>query len=438
MNSKQLRSLSSKELLRSLSEVLRRSRRVESELVAHIGEVDARRLFVEEASPSMFAYCVSELRLSEGETYVRIAAARASRKYPELLTMLEKGEPHLTGVGLLVPHLDKLDDAERKSVLGRAKHKTKREIKEFIAELAPRPDVPPIIRKLTDKKSKELRPKPSTSVDTQLRPDAVGSAKVTESAQTFTGPRSEPPEQTHEKGTEAEAEAKAKRPVVEPLSPARYKIQFTANAELKNKIERLAALMPGVELAELIDAAVTEKLERVEANRYGKVKKPRTSVADTDASSVAREPVAAVKRAVCESDRDQCTYVSPSGKRCPVRDGLEFHHIQPHAKGGPTTVGNLTLRCRTHNLHAAELDFGVETMRRYRSGADRVGEPGPGWPLRPDAVEFDVLPFFLGGAAVREWRGRMRGAIVAGDDYAQPIDYSASQFSTLKSGTRPK
>ncbi len=53
----ELKSLSDDELLRRLSDVLKESRRVESELVAHIAEVDARRLFAREASPSMFQYC---------------------------------------------------------------------------------------------------------------------------------------------------------------------------------------------------------------------------------------------------------------------------------------------------------------------------------------------------------------------------------------------
>ena len=51
-----LTSFSDDELLRRLSDLLGRSRRDEADLVAHIGEVDRRRLFAREASPSMFAY----------------------------------------------------------------------------------------------------------------------------------------------------------------------------------------------------------------------------------------------------------------------------------------------------------------------------------------------------------------------------------------------
>ena len=78
-----LSSISDDELLHRLSELLQQSRRVESELVAHIGEVDARRLYAREASPSMFSYCTERLNLSEHEAYLRITVARASREHLE-------------------------------------------------------------------------------------------------------------------------------------------------------------------------------------------------------------------------------------------------------------------------------------------------------------------------------------------------------------------
>jgi hypothetical protein len=46
--------------------------------------------------------------------------------------------------------------------------------------------------------------------------------------------------------------------------------------------------------------------------------------------------------------------------RCPSTAALEFHHEQAHALGGPSTRGNLTLRCASHNRLAAERDFGAE------------------------------------------------------------------------------
>jgi hypothetical protein len=70
-----LESLSDDDLLRGLTDLLRQSHRVEADLVAHLAEVEARRLYAREASPSMFVYCTDVLHLSEAEAYLRIAAS---------------------------------------------------------------------------------------------------------------------------------------------------------------------------------------------------------------------------------------------------------------------------------------------------------------------------------------------------------------------------
>jgi hypothetical protein len=45
------------QLLERLRELVRRGNAVEAELIAHLAEVDARQLYLEEGYPSMFAYC---------------------------------------------------------------------------------------------------------------------------------------------------------------------------------------------------------------------------------------------------------------------------------------------------------------------------------------------------------------------------------------------
>jgi hypothetical protein len=98
------------------------SRRVEADVVAHIAEVDERRLYAREAFPSMFAYCMDVLHLSEAEAYLRIWTAHASRKHPMLLTMLADGRLHLTGIVRLAPHLT-LENRDR--LLERATYRSK-------------------------------------------------------------------------------------------------------------------------------------------------------------------------------------------------------------------------------------------------------------------------------------------------------------------------
>ena len=340
--------ISDNELLRRLSELLQKSRRVESELVAHIGEVDARRLYAREAAPSMFAYCTEVLNLSEHEAYLRIAVARASRKHPMLLEMLGEGRLHLSAIGKLAPYLT---EANRETLLARAAGKSKRKIEELVAELSPKPDVPATMRKLPEGREKTKR----TPVS-QLGPDRV--------AMPLPAPAQE-----------------VKPAVVEPLAPARYKVQFTASGPLHDKLERLRALMrssvPDGDLAAIIEEAVTEKLERLEAKRFAKTKAPRKSLEQTDTSPSSRYIPAPVKRAVRERDGDQCTFVDEQRRRCTARDRLEFHHRQPYGRGGDHSPENLQLTCRTHNGYFAEWDYGRQVMERFRSSGNRVSEPAP-------------------------------------------------------------
>jgi hypothetical protein len=51
-----LKSVRDEDLLRQLLQLVKQSRGVEAEVVAHIGEVELRRLYAQEACSSMFEY----------------------------------------------------------------------------------------------------------------------------------------------------------------------------------------------------------------------------------------------------------------------------------------------------------------------------------------------------------------------------------------------
>src|SRR5512134_1428953 len=92
------------ELLRNLRSLLARERATMAEVLAHIAEVDARRLYLPAAHPSMHSYCVHELALSEEAAFKRIHAARAARKFPAVFEALADGRLHLSAIILLAPH----------------------------------------------------------------------------------------------------------------------------------------------------------------------------------------------------------------------------------------------------------------------------------------------------------------------------------------------
>jgi hypothetical protein len=339
------------------------SRRVEADVVAHIAEVDERRLYAREAFPSMFAYCTDTLHLSEAEAYLRIAAARASRDHPMLLAMLADGRLHLTAIAKLAPHLTR---ENREAILERATHRSKREIEEQIAEIAPRPDVPATVRKLPERRGGEgLDRGPAPVPMLELRPDGVGAPEMRA--------RPDPP---------------ASPPIVQALSPGRYKVQFTASAELRRKLERLQALMGSTgrdddDLAAVIELAVTEKLERLEASRLGRTRAVRNGPAEMQdmepkAPRSSRHIPAAVQRAVRARDGDRCRYVDEQGRRCPERNRLQFHHRHPFGLGGNHSVSNIRLMCRAHNAYLAECDYGREAMARHRRPRSRAAPSAAG------------------------------------------------------------
>ncbi len=147
-------------------------------------------------------------------------------------------------------------------------------------------------------------------------------------------------------------------------------MQFTASAELHDKLRRLAALMhsevPNGDLAAIIERAVSEKLEKLEARRYALTQAPRKQLNDTDTSPASRHVPAAVRRAVRERDGNRCRYVDEQGRRCSARDRLEFHHRHPFGMGGDHSPGNLRLLCPSHNRYEAERDYGHTAGRRRR------------------------------------------------------------------------
>jgi hypothetical protein len=165
---------------------------------------------------------------------------------------------------------------------------------------------------------------------------------------------------------------------VEPLGQARFKVQFTASAELYEKLRRLESLMrssrPHADLAAVVEAAVTEKLERLEARRFGKTRSPRKSLKESKTTPSSRYIAAAVRRAVYERDGGQCTFVDAFGNRCPERHRLEFHHAgKPYGRGGSHSVRNVRLVCKLHNQYLAELEYGKEHMKRRRRPKTRSG-----------------------------------------------------------------
>jgi hypothetical protein len=401
-------------LLCRVTDLIRQSRGREADLLVHMGELDERRLYLRKGCSSMFAYCTDVLHLSEAEAYLRITAARASRQHPVLLAMLADGRLHLSTIARLTPHLT---SENRDRVLARAVHKSKREVLELVAELAPKPDASELIRKLPAAPAAVTRPTVSRPAAEMPASVAAGLVAAVPPPATAGLVAAVPPPQAAaelasdrrtdvrpgenaavgaqlcpDAAPEAHAEVLfSPRPadVLEPIAPGRYRVQFTASAALREKLERLQSLMScrqPAALALVIEAAIDEKLRTLSAKRLAAVEKPRKTVPTSHSKATvhpkptSRHVPAAVRREVWKRDGARCAFVGDSGHRCTERRALEIHHRHPFAMGGDHSLGNVAVVCRSHNMHLAEIDYGrIDYGRNARGGSATPadGRAGP-------------------------------------------------------------
>lgn len=73
-----LEALGRNRLLRDFSELVSRDRGTTAALLAYVGEIDRRKLYLEDAYPSMFAFCTRHFGMSESIAAKRIRAGRAA------------------------------------------------------------------------------------------------------------------------------------------------------------------------------------------------------------------------------------------------------------------------------------------------------------------------------------------------------------------------
>jgi len=328
--------LCNEKLLCATREILRRGCVVEADLLLHLAEIEERRLHLEMACPTMFAFCVMKLGFSEDATYNRLGVARAAKQFPAILAALRSGDVHLSGLRVLVPRLDAGNHHE---ILARARGKSKREIEELVAALAPKPPVQDAMRKL---------PKPAAQL--ALEPGSAAARRVEQ-------PRA-----------------------IAPLSEDTFRVRFTASRRLRDKLGQAQDLLrhrlPSGDLAAIVESAVDLLIEKVKKERFGVGRKPSTTAATKSATCCARPIPAATRRVVYLRDEGRCTFVDKFGNRCPETGMLEYDHLDGWARTHTHDPDRIVVRCHAHNQHAAEKMYGSEFMERARTSREAGGRPG--------------------------------------------------------------
>jgi hypothetical protein len=335
-----IRTLADEELLVRVKGLAARERGATAELVAHLAEVEARKLHLASGYASMFAYCSHALHLTDHEAFNRIEAARAGRRFPVVLDRLAEGAVSLTAVRLLAPHLTEENHAE---VLESARGGSRSDIEKIVARLAPRPDAPTSIRKLPTPRLASETTAPLTAPRAEVALDLPAPAPLEARS-----PGGSPP-------AAAATPVEARRAAVDALAPDRYKLQVTISGGTLEKLEQAKDMLrhanPSGDVSQILDRALSLLLADLAKKKFGATDRPRSSKGVAPGS---HDVSAAVRRVVSSRDTGRCGFVSEDGHRCNERGFVEFHHIKPHAIDGPPTVPNIALRCQAHNLYEWE------------------------------------------------------------------------------------
>jgi hypothetical protein len=376
-------------LTAELSRLAACQRETGAQLVAHLAEFDARRLYLGAGHASLFSYCCKVLRLSEGGAYNRIEAARAASRFPAILEMLAEGSFTLATARLLAPHLT-VENAE--IVLGAAAFKSKRAVEEIVARLAPQADVPSSIRKLPGRRANSTPAAASEAPSTAAAASEAPATAATVPLVSCSFDGAPPPERDSRDAASNAAElqsipAVAQRsaspqPSVTPLAPERYQVRFTASASTYQKLRSAQDLLrhaiPDGDVATIFDRALTLLLEALARRKFAACERPRRREPSIDGTSredstASRLIPADVKRQVWCRDGGRCAFSGSEGNRCEARGFLEFHHERPFAAGGQASVENISLRCRAHNRYEA----GVYFREIWRGRDTQLRSAGP-------------------------------------------------------------
>ncbi len=182
VNPYRLSHLSDSALVRDLKTLVAEDCATTAALLAHLAEVDARRLYLPAAYPSMFAYCLGELGFSEDTAYKRIRAARAAQRFPALFMAVANGRLHLTAVVLLAPYLTA---ANAEELMEAAAGKRRAEVEELLAKRFPRSELLPLVEGLpaAPREDGQLAPGPvrmhiDSSVPERTDPLALGNGQL--------------------------------------------------------------------------------------------------------------------------------------------------------------------------------------------------------------------------------------------------------------------
>ena len=121
-------------LHRELAQAAAQQRANKAAILAHLAEIDVRRVHLKTGYNSLEEFCLRELNVDEDEIEAYVLVARTARSFPAIFPALADGRLHLAAVVMLAPHLstETADD-----LLASATHKNAEEVEQLLRKRFP-------------------------------------------------------------------------------------------------------------------------------------------------------------------------------------------------------------------------------------------------------------------------------------------------------------
>lgn len=358
--------LSNAELVSKLKFCVSEERKILTEILHLLREVEARRLYALYGYSSLFAFTVHELGYEESSAYRRIEAMRllktlsvdASKKVE---ASLETGRMSLTNLSALqsfikkkeVHEKKKLNLEEKKELLEKIEGKSTRECQSLLVNLDPELVAP------ASEKERAL-PNHKTELKIIISNELLQKLKRVQELRAHANP-----EMTYAEIIEYVTEV-----TLNKMDPDRRKVDRRAqdtqelNSQELNRSQKPRTL-PAPEVARKPPTVVTALPAPKDTQVSSEIKSSKMYFQNNSPSNRPSIP-AHIKRAIWLRDQGCCTYRNPeTGRQCGSRFAIQFEHKIPVSKQGDSSESNIILLCRSHNLAQAIQEFGMKKMSPY-------------------------------------------------------------------------
>ena len=296
-----LKDLRDKELNLNLLKMVQHERKLTSQILDYLKEVEDRMLFAKRGYPSLFSYCTEFLGYSESAAQRRISSMRLLKEVPQIKEQITSGALSLSNISKAASFFRQEKKLSQKTYTPIEKNKILQSLQGKT-------------QKQAEEELVKINPRTFQNIDKQR----VVSSEITE-------------------------------------------LRLTLDKKTMEKLNRLKELKPDLGTQELLDWMLSRCLKQVDPLEKPKriLKPEKKSLPQRTRPRTLRRPISkTIRYQVWQKAKASCEFKDHINSRyCKSKTGLEIDHVQPLSLGGSDDLNNLRLLCREHHKLVTQQSF---------------------------------------------------------------------------------